>query len=232
MSMKRVRQKQDLFDIIKELQDRIASLERSPRAGTTSIDSGELTINGGGSIVVRDSAGTPILSINGGNQPTIVMQPNGGTDYKIVQLGWESPTQGGAFQITVNQLSDGSLDGGKILLMRDAVYLSHQPLVGEESFYGAGVYAEGQLFMKGTFGNNMATDKAAVICGSVAVGAGVSSYTHTYAAPSDGTMVPVVQMVNTAGALGGCLTAMSDTAFTFAWTGTLAKTINYWAFRI
>jgi hypothetical protein len=231
--VKQVRQSEDLFEIIKGLKERLDALERSAGAGNTSIDSGELTIRGG-NIVVRDADGTPLLSIIGGDQPLILMEPDGGTDFQLQIFGWESVTQGAALQLGVVNLVGGAQNGGKLLLMRGAAYLSHQPEAGPESFYSAGVYTDGELFMKGKFGNNRVDvdGEAAVVCGSVAVAAGVSSYAHTYSVPSDGTMVPVVQMVNTAGALGGCLTAMSNTGFTFAWTGTLAKTINYWAFRI
>lgn len=231
--MKQQRDTQDLFEIITRLSRRIEALEKSPRLSSASIDNGQLTITGG-DIVVKAPDGTEVLVISGGSQPTITMQPDGGTDYKLEQLGWESIGSGAAYQVTVRRAVDDVHDGGKLLLMRGASYLAHQPDGGPESFYSAGTYFDGNLFMKGKFGNNLmdADGEAATICGSVAVSAGVSSYSHTYGAPSDGTMVAVVQMVNTAGALGGCLTAMSNSGFTFAWTGTLAKTINYWCFRI
>jgi hypothetical protein len=231
--VKQVRDTQDLFDIIKGLQDRIATLERSPRLGQASIDSGELTITNG-NIVVRDSAGTAILSIIGGDVPQIQMQPNGGTDYKVIQSGWESSSQGAAFQVSIAELVGDVQDGGKLLLMRDAAYLSHQPDGAAESFYGAGVYGAENLFMKGVFGNNLMDGDglAAIVCGYVNVTAGVSSYSHTYPITSQPDMIPVVCMTNSAGALAGCLTTYSNSGFTYAWTGTLAKTITFWAFRI
>jgi hypothetical protein len=233
MTMKQVRDKPDLFEIIKDLQERISSLERSPRLGTSSVDSGELTITNG-NIVVRDSEGTPILSIIGGDVPVIEMQPNGGTDYKIIQSGWESSSQGAACQISIAQLVGDVQDGGKLLLMRDAAYLSHQPNGAAESFYGAGVYGAENLFMKGRFGNNLmdADGLAAIVCGYINVSAGVSSYSHTYPITSAADMIPVVSMTNSAGALAGCLTSYSNSGFVFAWSGTLAKTITFWAFRV
>jgi hypothetical protein len=231
-AIKHQRDVPSLFDIITRLQERVAVLEKAPRLGSTSIDSGELTLNGG-NIVVRDEFGVPILSIIGGDSPMIVMQPNGGTDFKLVQLGWESPTQGAAFQIDVQRLVDSVRDGGKLLLMRDAAYLSHQPDAASEAFWAAGAIGDGFLSMKGRFGDGFVPDsETAVVCGQVAIGAGVSTFTYTYSTPLATAPGVVYGLLNSAGAVTHSLTASSATSFTVAWSGTLAKTLYFWAFRL
>jgi hypothetical protein len=237
--MRTQRTRRDLVQYVAELEDRITRLETSRRLGNASIDSGELVVSGG-DVVVKDSTGKTVLTIKHGSSPQIWMTPTSSSldDYLLAFLGWESSTQGAALQLDVNRIEDdGSYtrNGGKLLLMRDAAYLSHQPADGSpEAFFGAGVGGNGLLYAKGKWytNNNIGDGDAAIICSSVVVGAGVSTFSHTYATPSNGTMIPVVQMLNSAGALGGCLTAQSNSGFTFAWTGTLAKVINFWAFRM
>jgi hypothetical protein len=66
----------------------------------------------------------------------------------------------------------------------------------------------------------------------VNVAAGVSSTTVTYATPFTGTPIVVYSLLNSAGAVTHSLTASAASAFTVAWSGTLAKTLNWVAFRI
>jgi hypothetical protein len=235
--MRTQRTRQSLEDIIQELNDRVRALENAKRAANTSIDNGSLTLTGG-NLVVKDTSGNTVLTIRQGALPTIEMTPSSSVaqNYLLKYLGWESSTQGAALQLDVNRIeNDGSTtrNGGKLLLMRDASYLSHQPDGASEAFWAAGAGGNGVLSAKGKFGDGVVADsEAAIIVGKVDIAAGVSTYTYNYATPLASTPVLTYALLNSAGAVTHSLTANSATGFTVAWSGTLAKTLYFQAFRV
>jgi hypothetical protein len=224
-----------LYDIIEGLEERIRTLETSRRLGSASVDSGELTVRGG-DIVVRNSSGDAVLRILSGNSPEIQMTPAGNVaqDYQLATYAWESEGQGAALQLSVERLTPTPVQsGGKLLLMAGGTYLSHQPEASTESFYSAGAFGDGILVMKGKFRNGVSSmGDEAVVCGSTSVAAGVSTYTFTYPVPMTTAPAVVYGILNTAGIVDHALTAQTTTSFTVVWSGTLAKVINFWAFRI
>jgi len=230
--MRKARAPKDLIDYVAELEERIKKLETSPRLSSASIDVGYLALRGG-DLIVLNANGEPTMQILHGSLPQIIMHPDYGANaYQASIFSWENPDDNsGVLQLCIEQEQDGSQDGGKLLLMNVATYLSHQPASGNEVYIRL---QNEQVRVKGKWEANYNDSMAGLVCGSASVAAGFGSYAYTYPTPiAAGTMVPVVQMVNTAGALAGCLTAMSNTGWTYTWaSGTLAKTINYWCFRI
>jgi hypothetical protein len=224
----------DLTTIVAELMERVDKLETVRRLGTSSVDSGQLVLNGG-DLVVKNNAGQIVLRIISGDTPEVRMTPTGGdTNYRATSLAWESETLGTIWQAGV-QDETGEQDGGKLLLMQSGAYLSNQPKVGDEAYLSIGALGDWHdtYYFKGKWPNNVILDgKEAVAMGTVNVAAGVSSTTVTYATPFTGTPIVVYSLLNSAGAVTHSLTASSASAFTVAWSGTLAKTLNWVAFRI
>src|SRR3954468_3196539 len=210
----------DLIKAIADLNERIKHLETYQRLSSTSIDGGQLVLRGG-DLVVQTAAGEDVYRVLSGDVPVVRVMPSGPSNYRASQFGWESETQGTAFQQQIEQ-GDGSLDGGKLLLMQGAAYMSHQPESLPESFYSAGVPSAGLLYMKGKFSNNYVPDgEVALVTGTVSIGAGASSYSHTYSTPLSTTPAVVYGLLNSAGAVTHSLTANSTSGFTVAWSGTL-----------
>lgn len=234
--MKAFRKLRDAADIIADLERRIATLETARRISSASIDGGELSVRGG-DIVVRGSNDEPTLSIKHGDIPEIDMQPNAEVfqDYRLKMFGWESGGQGAALQLSVAQLNGDNTDtqdGGKVLLMRDVTYLSHQPKVGNETFISMNA-ADTECFQfQGKWPNASNYSHDALSAGSVAVAAGFGSIAITYTTPFATTACVVYGLVNTAGAVTHSLTAQSTAGFTVTWSGTLAKVLNWWTFRV
>jgi hypothetical protein len=224
----------NLFDIIANLEERIRRLETAPRLSSTSIDSGQLVLKGG-DIVVQNDDGEVVLRILHGNVPEIRMTPTGGdTDYRAYQYSWEHDTMGTVYQAGI-QDATGAQDGGKLLLMQSGSYLSYQPAAGNEVYISLGAlsgFDEG-LYFRGRWPTNVVVDGTeALAMGSVNIAAGVSSYSHTYGTPFATAPGVVYGLLNSAGAVTHSLTASSTSGFTVAWTGTLAKTLYWWAFRL
>jgi len=233
MSIRTVRVPKDVMDYIGELEMRIRALETSHQIGNTSVDNGEFTVRNG-DIVVRTDDDEEVTRIKHGDIPEIVMTPisTTGEDLEMKVFAWEDGDSGGALQLCVERPGTGQ-DGGKLLLMRDAAFLSHQPDGRLEGYLSIGYFQDELIYMQGAFGQDLGYSDTAFVCGRNVVAAGFGSFAYTYPAPlSNGVMVPVVQMTNTAGAIAGCLIAQSNSGWTYSWTGTLAKTINYWCFRV
>lgn len=230
------RKSPDLLDIIRRLEERISILERTPRLGNASIDSGQLTIKGGDIVVVEDDGITKVLEILHGLIPTINMYPigDGTEDFKLTTFAWESATQGAALQLSVEKVTTGQA-GGKLLLMNRAAYFSLQRDDSPEVFIALGAitdYPEHYWF-KGRFMNSVdVTDSDGLVVGQADVAGGAASFTFTYAVPKLTPMVPVVTL-ECGTIMQWQVTASSDTSFTVDWSNdTPAKKVNFWAFRI
>lgn len=228
------RSRRDLLEIIAELQVRVDKLETTRRLGSAAVESGELVLNGG-DLVVKNDAGEVVLRILHGNTPEVRMTPTGGpTDYRATSFSWEHEALGTIWQAGI-QKPDGSQDGGKLLLMQTGSYLSFQPASGDEVYLGLGTISgnDDSVYLRGRFVNGYINDgKEALVAGSVSIGAGVSSYSHTYSPTFATAPVVVYGLLNSAGAVTHSLTASSTSGFTVAWSGTLAKTLFWAAFRV
>jgi hypothetical protein len=226
----------DIVEYVRRLEERVSILERAPRLGNASIDSGQLTVKGGDIVVTEADGTTRVMEILHGSIPRINMYPigDGGEDFKLTSFGWESAEQGAAFQLGVEKVDTGQ-DGGKLLLMNRAVYLSLLRDDSPEVFIALGAiedYPEHYWF-KGRFMNGVdVTDSDALVVGQMDVAGGAASATFTYAVPKLTAMVPVVTLECTT-IMEWQVTVSSATSFTVDWSNdTPAKKINFWAFRI
>lgn len=235
--MSRNRQKPfDIVEYVKKLEERVSILERTPRLGNASIDSGQLTVKGGDIVVVEADGTTRVLEIVHGSIPSINMYPigDGGEDFKLAMFGWESAAQGAALQLSVEKVDTGQA-GGKLLLMNRATYLSLQRDDSPEVFIALGAVENHpeHYWFKGRFMNGIdVTDSDGLVVGQMDVAGGAASATFTYAFPKLTPMVPVVTLECTT-IMQWQVTASSETSFTVDWSNdTPAKKVNFWAFRI
>jgi hypothetical protein len=218
----------DLLDIIFELERRIRTLESAPRLGSTSLDGGELTIRGG-DIVVRDDNNKEVARMMHGAIPMMRFRPANTAleEYQLVTFGWEAEDTGAAYQASVQDIN-GNQDGGKLLLMRDAVYLSKQPAdpSRNEAMITIGALMDEDIRFQGHWGDGGQLSKLdALDLIRVDVVAGFSAYVHTYTYPYDTTPAVFYTILNTAGTVNHVLTACDNTGFTLTWGGTGAKVI-------
>ena len=127
-------------------------------------------------------------------------------------------------------------DGGFVELYQSGARLGyHNDSTGDESYFEAGEISglDGRLRIVGRWLNNFQIETIdAIYPGSFDVTSGFGSWTLTYFASFASSVVPIVGLLNSAGALAWNITAQSASSFTVAWTGTLAKTINMWNIRI
>ena len=226
------RDKRDLVELIAALERRVSTLESSRRIGATSLDGGELTIRSG-DIVVRNDNDKEVTRIMHGNIPIMRYRPanTASDDFQLVTFGWESD-DGAAYQACV-QTADGAQDGGKLLLMREAVYLSKQmddPGVNEV-YLSMGQYSAEEIRLQGVFSSVQRDELEAVVTFRVDVTAGFGAYLHTFDFPYDTVPIVMYSLFNSAGAVTHSLTALSTTGFTISWSGTLAKVLFFSVYR-
>lgn len=228
------RQWPDLVKMITGLVMRIQNLERARRLGNASLDGGELTLRGG-DLVVRNENNEPVLELKHGASPTITMIPDYGLDYYLANLfAWESAGQGAAFQASIMQSDGVTQDGGKLLLMRDGVYLSHQPASGNEAYFCISPYLgrNEDLHFKGRWLVNLAIDATdAITFGTSSISAGFGAATISF--PFTFSTAPFVtySILSAVGPVSHNLTAVTTADFTVGWSGTTAKTIYWQAWR-
>lgn len=228
---------------IADLERRISVLERAPRIGSTSIDSGSLAVKGG-DIVVEDADGNIVIRVTqgGGTQPSIDFTPLGdATTHKARLYSVDGTIAGSAMEQTIGKFEirtdpDDELDGGFLHVYQTGSRMGfHSDATGDEAWFEAGEVndATARLRIVGRWLNNTQIETTdAIYPGSFNVTAGFSSWTLTYFASFATSVVPIVGLLNSAGALSWCITAQSASSFTVAWTGTLAKTINMWNIRL
>lgn len=93
----------------------------------------------------------------------------------------------------------------------------------------------GRIGIRGKWLNQVDLDShQAISVGSVDVTAGLSSVTYTYSVTMASTMAPIVGLFNVGGALlvSWNISDMSTASFSVRWSGTLAKTMNFWSVRL
>lgn len=231
--------KRDIVSHVVELSNKISSRDRSLQIGHTAIEDGNLTVRNG-DIVVSESDTTEVLRIKHGASPEIEMYPLGDTDtHKVRFRGFDfnsnpdNPDQAVVLNIAK---TDGSIDGGKLLLSRGFAIISHQPAVGTESFIWLdGDVLTSEIFrINGRF-KNAATYSAnqAFICGMFTVPSGVTTGTFNYSSTMSSNMRPVLTAKSDASNFVGIsLDAHTTSSFTFRLSTTTGnKEINFWSFR-
>lgn len=215
----------DLLKIIRNLERRIKDLESSQRAGFTSFEAGQLKL-------ISDFPEIDFLPLG----PDALRQ---GSLYAFdFGTGTPGDAAGTALTLLIESFDPvGGFDsaGGKVLFWNTGAVLSlnnHADGI-PESFLWLGAGGSDIMDLQGRFYNQtQSSSQQAVYAGTFDASAGFGSFTHSYFQAFSTTVVPVCTVLNSAGALSWCITAQSTSSFTVAWTGTLAKTVNFWNVRL
>jgi len=241
----------DLNDIIIDMHRRLRAGETALRIGNTAIEDGNLVVRNG-DIVVSLSDDTEVMRIVHGDVPDIRFFATGvdsdrfgaiwGEDVSIdlgSGFGIVDTTQMhvGVYDSTVPE--DHVRDGGSLRLLVDDAILEYIPNNGDtDTHMRLNTYSRVDPFkevitFKGRWDNLYDfSGLTAMSVGSVDVPAGFGSFTWSYVQTYSTTIAPIVGLVNTAGLVDWTITAMSTASFTVTWSGTLAKTLNFWNPRL
>lgn len=234
--MSRFRKELDLVEHFRLLEQRISKLETSNRSNNTSVDSGSFAINGG-RLVVNDSMGNIIYELlREDENPVVYIHPTFGNPNqdKIKISGTSDVGRGPEYRVEILQSDDTPL-GGYLSVREDGVALIHTNNDVQSGIeFSAEAASQGIVTIKGKFWPNQSLDpNQATFVGQINVDTGFSALTVSYDREmTDGVMVPVPALMNSAGAVAWSITSQTTTDFTVAWAGTDAKTINYWCYVI
>jgi len=234
----RLKGQKSIIEFFQDAFRRIESGESSLQIGHTAVEDGDLTIRNG-DLLVSESDNSVVLRLMHGSVPELRMFPLGETDsHRIALFGADFNLDQGAgpdqsVQLCVETV-DAIQDGGKVLLTRNNAIFSHQPAAGDESFLWLNAPASStqEAVYRGKWTNQWQFDnQMGIYPGVIVVGSGFTSWTHSYFTSFATTVGPVVGLVNSA-AISWCIQGFSTAAFTVIWSGTAAKTIAFWNFRI
>lgn len=233
--MTRSRLPEDLIQKIIRLEKRLSDLESVNRLTNASVGSGEFTLSGG-DLVIRDDAGNKVLEIIHGTEPYIAIYPSdeNAADDKIVIKGASNLNEGVELQASI-QTSSSVQDGARLRLKKDYATLRHTPSGSPETTISLGKisgFSQSILFRGKWLPSTIVDKYQAVITDTLNIEAGFSSLIVSYDRTMDSQMIPLVSLLNALGAVSWSVTAQSSSGFTVAWSGTDAKTISYWSFRI
>lgn len=234
---------EDLVNEIIELERRLSALERSPRISHSSIDAGALTIRGG-DLIIEDENGVQVLRLfrsgDIGGNPEIRFTPLGGSSSHAVSIYAEdivldeTPQTIGKFEVV--DLGTLARDGGFMELSQTSAKVGYEDDdSGVEAYIQIGNLsgADGRIRIVGRWLNNFQFDTIdALLTGEFSLGAGFGSLVYSYLFTFASTIVPILGLLNSGGAISWAITAQSTTGFTVAWSGTAAKTVNIWAVRL
>jgi hypothetical protein len=208
----------DAVDHFASLERRISNVESSRRMGFTSFDTGFIKMVG---------ALTEIRMV-----PEDFNELAGFISMFAFYYGTDNG--GAALQVDAEREVAGNLyqEGGKLLLHTNGAVLSYfKEFSGEqEAYFWLGAWGAETIEIRGLFPEIQTDNRQAVLAGSSDVSAGFSSFTYTYAAAFVTSAIPVVTLLSSA-VVTWNLTAQSSSSWTMSWTGTTAKTLNYWNFR-
>jgi hypothetical protein len=230
--IKQHREVPDLIQLIADLNKRVGTLESANSLGNASIDGGELTVRGG-DIVVRNSNDEEVLRIAHGTKPKIVMHPDAGLDdFYSMLFSWESVSQGAAIQASIYNSSDDQ-DGGKLLLMRNAAYLSHQPDSAEETYIALSEHDafNNHISFKGLFLQSRIHGDEPWEMGYDSIGAGFGAISYAFAYPYDQVPQIIYSISGATANFNHCVVSPSTTGFTIGWSDALAHTVSWVAIR-
>ena len=235
----RLQGQKDIITHVLDLGERITTKEKSLQIGHTAIEDGDLTVRNG-YIVVSETDDTIVMRLKHGAIPEIQFFPLGDNDtHKATLFGQDfnndanNPNQ--AIQLDI-ELLDNTIDGGKLLLMRDGVILSHQPDGGQESFIWlnslAGI-SEEVIAIRGAWPNQLQYDShAALHMGDFVASSGFSTWTYTYSTPFATNMVPLFTIGVNGGTLTWGIDSYSTSSFVIRFGVTANnKFVTFWNFR-
>lgn len=233
---RRLQGKPDIIEFVAGAYRRIEAGETFQRAGFTAIEDGNFVVRNG-DIIVSETTNQIVLRILHGPEPQIRFFPIGTNDvHRINLFAQTDDTFGETFFIMVETNPGAVVDGGKIILSNDTTILSFQPLAsgGNESYLWLNYPGAPEVLdMQGKWMNQFqTTTQQGLYPGQASLGGGFGSYTHTYFSAFASTVVPIVTLFNSGGTVSWNLTAQSTSSFTVTWSGTTAKTINWWVFRV
>jgi hypothetical protein len=231
-----LRQHREFPDLMKGLTTfnrRLEALETGRRLGNTSLDGGELSIKGG-DIVVRNDNNEEVLRIKHGSQPQIDMIPDYGLDGYIARLAaWEAE-YGTALELGIRK-TDGTQDGGKLLLMNFGTYLTKTPADGSaETYFALGIFPgwANHFYFRGRWMvGEQRTSEDGIVFGVETVGAGFGAASFNFTHAFDTTPFLQYSIFSAVGPVSHNITVLSNTGFTIGWSGTTAKTIYWQAWR-
>lgn len=232
----RLRGQKDVVEYFIDLNRRVTTEETSLRAGHTAIEDGNFTVRNG-DIIVSESDDSIVLRLMHGDIPEIRMWPLGDTDTHRVAFFAYDDVDGGQTAAIIIETDPGTvIDGGKLLIGRNFAVLSHQPDAsgGEESYFWLGVdpFAPEVASFRGKWANQTQyDDHQGIYAGTHGISAGFTSWTHTYSTPFASDIGTIVTLQSSA-VVSWMVTAQSSSAFTVSWSGTTAKTLNFWNFRV
>lgn len=230
-----------------ELENVVGGNKQSLRSSHTSVEEGDIRIRKGSFYLMGDDDDIDLSMIPGAT-PNIVMYAKGLSHetHSIIYYSIDNSTSSSytdqAGSIYVGRISDNAVDGGRFILSRQLAFLGWGPQ--SDNPFGTGdqfIWISRQatsisdrvISFQGKWANyGQYTNSDALEVGTVNIGAGATGTTVSYAATYISTAVPVVTLLNSGGAISWCLTAFTTSSFTLAWTGTAAKTINFWIFRV
>lgn len=233
---RRIQGKLDIYEYIEGQERRLRTGETAFRVGHTSIEDGDFIVRNG-DIIVSESDDSIVMRLFHGESPAIGWYPLGIDSTHIVSMFafdvGDITLPETAFQNEITETTAFNTDGGKQLMWPGGHIVSHTPDGGAESYMWFNILGNATIGINGIWPNNFQySTEAAIYAGTIDVPSGFGSWTNTYLSPFASTMAPVVGLLNTAGALTWNLTAVSTSAFTVSWSGTLDKTLYFWNFRV
>lgn len=231
---RRLEGKIDLYEYIEGQERRLGAGETGYRAGHTAIEDGNFIVRNG-DILVSESDDSVVLRIFHGALPAIAWYPLGeDASHLAAMFGFDQGAGTTAFVIEIEDSSNGEPDGGQMQIWQDgASYGFLSTATGLQSFMWLNALNNNEFYFNGRFENSWQFDPSqAIYPGIAGIGAGFGGFTHTYFAPFASTAAPVLGLLDTAGTVSWNFTAVSNSGFTISWSGTTAKTVYYWIFRL
>lgn len=234
---RRLQGKPDILEFIAGAYKRIEAGETVQRAGFTAIEDGDFVVRNG-DIIVSETEGNVVFRLLHGTTPEMRFFPIGIADtHRISFFAKNDDFFGETLFISVETNPGAVVDGGKVILSNTMTILSYQPLAsgGNEAYlwFAADPSNPEAISVQGKWFNALqGSSLDGIYTGQDSLGAGFSSYTHTYFVAFATTPVPIVTLFNSGGVVSWILTAQSTSSYTVSWSGTTAKTINWWVFRI
>ena len=232
-----VNQPEDLLSRINDLERQIADMRRRVGLNSAVLTNG-LSVRTGESGTRLDIGSSAITIVGNAasddSAPKIVLKVSD-VATTMGRLQASPFGDGTSVDLSVRRVSDGLVDGGKVVLYRDGVLISHQPNGGEETLIGLGWPYTGKISMWGKWPNVAGGGPVdALNTGAISLPGTSSGVTIGYGATMASVMAPVTTVVDNPGTpYAHVVSSNSSTGFTvsLAVNSNGAWTLNFWAFR-
>jgi len=232
--LKTYRQNPDLLDMLKSVNSRLGVMETGRRLGSSSVDNGTLVIRNG-DLSIRDEQDNERIKLTHGEEPSMLFRAADATDsVRARSVAFSGSSGNTSFQTYIVRDSDGAGDGGKLLMTREYVFLSHQPASGEETYIGlsaSGSYPNHFLFRGKWMSDDQYSSWNALYMGTIDVVAGfggvIWNYDWTYPA------VPLLtySITGADATFYHCIKSSTASGFEIRWGDALAHTVNFQVWR-